>query len=133
LLQSRLASDEKGSSREFENGIYGGRIGVRRSYRVLWVVALAMAGAAGGRMLGEAEQVTAAPDALLGGMRVPGFGEERLDAGRFRALHSAVAPGGERWTTIPWEPDLGQARARAAREGKPLLMWVMDGHPLGCT
>lgn len=69
----------------------------------------------------------------LNGVPVPGFGVERLEEDRFRALHRATAPGGERWTRIPWEPDLGKARERAAREGKPLLMWVMDGHPLGCT
>jgi hypothetical protein len=69
----------------------------------------------------------------LGGLPVPGFGTERLEEARFRALHAAVRPQGERWATIPWEPDLARARERAAREGKPLLMWVMDGHPLGCT
>ena len=28
---------------------------------------------------------------------------------------------------------LWQARERAAAEGKPILLWEMDGHPLGCT
>jgi hypothetical protein len=82
--------------------------------------------------------VLADPPASLGqlsGLPVPGFAVERLEEERFRALHRSAAPRGqgERWTTIPWEPDLGEARERAAREGKPLLMWVMDGHPLGCT
>lgn len=79
---------------------------------------------------------TALADAHLGrlnGLPVPGFGVERLEEARFRALHQATAPRGERWTRISWEPDLGRARERGAREGKPLLMWVMDGHPLGCT
>jgi hypothetical protein len=39
----------------------------------------------------------------------------------------------ERWETIPWETDLLAARARAAREGKPIFIWSMNGHPLGCT
>jgi hypothetical protein len=38
-----------------------------------------------------------------------------------------------RWATIPWLHDLWQARQLAARQGKPILLWEMDGHPLGCT
>ncbi len=37
------------------------------------------------------------------------------------------------WASIPWEIDLWQARRRAAKEGKPIVLWEMDGHPLGCT
>jgi len=25
------------------------------------------------------------------------------------------------------------AQAAATREGKPIFIWAMDGHPLGCT
>ena len=32
-----------------------------------------------------------------------------------------------------WLTDLWQARKLAARQGKPILLWEMDGHPLGCT
>ena len=39
----------------------------------------------------------------------------------------------DRWTEIPWRTDLAQARSEAARLGKPLFLWVMDGHPLGFT
>jgi len=71
----------------------------------------------------------------LHGIPVPGFNVTKLPAAQFAALHAAVAPGGEneRWKEVPWESDLWTAKQRAAREGKPLLMWVMDGHPLGCT
>lgn len=71
----------------------------------------------------------------LRGVAVPGFSVEKLAATQFAALHAAVTPRGEaeRWKEIPWEADLWAAKQRAAREGKPLLMWVMDGHPLGCT
>ncbi len=37
------------------------------------------------------------------------------------------------WRSIPWMTDLWQARELAARVGKPILLWEMDGHPLGCT
>jgi hypothetical protein len=37
------------------------------------------------------------------------------------------------WAKIPWLTDLTQARRVAAGQGKPILLWEMDGHPLGCT
>ena len=42
-------------------------------------------------------------------------------------------PGELRWKQIPWSTDLWKARAAASRTGKPILLWSMDGHPLGCT
>jgi hypothetical protein len=63
----------------------------------------------------------------------PAFAAATLPEAEFRRLHRTTAPGAERWAEIPWETDLAAARARSAREGRPLLMWVMDGHPLGCT
>jgi hypothetical protein len=41
--------------------------------------------------------------------------------------------GEDRWAAIPWQTSLWQARQTAAREGKPIVLWEMDGHPLGCT
>ncbi len=38
-----------------------------------------------------------------------------------------------KWTQIPWMLDLWDARKRAASLGKPILLWEMDGHPLGCV
>ena len=43
------------------------------------------------------------------------------------------ATGEEKWQQIPWQADLWKARQQAAAEGKPILLWEMDGHPLGCT
>jgi hypothetical protein len=37
------------------------------------------------------------------------------------------------WLSIPWETDLAAARRKAAAESKPIFLWEMDGHPLGCT
>lgn len=42
-------------------------------------------------------------------------------------------PEEERWTAIPWETDLWEARARAERANKPVFMWAMNGNPLGCV
>ena len=39
-------------------------------------------------------------------------------------------PEEELWETIPWKTSLLEARALAARQGKPIFLWSMDGHPL---
>ena len=38
-----------------------------------------------------------------------------------------------RWLEIDWKTDLWEARKEAARTGKPIYLWEMDGHPLGCV
>jgi hypothetical protein len=63
----------------------------------------------------------------------PSFQAQTLSPQEFARLHASGRPAAEKWTEIPWETDLTQARERSAKENKPLLMWVMDGHPLGCT
>jgi hypothetical protein len=37
------------------------------------------------------------------------------------------------YQSIPWIPSFAQGVQRASAEGKPLLFWAMNGHPLGCT
>ncbi len=54
------------------------------------------------------------------------------------ALDAKIAPvlptkAEEKWLTIPWRTDLWAARADAQRENKPMFLWVMNGHPMGCT
>ena len=45
-----------------------------------------------------------------------------------------VAPATElAWEQIPWRPSFLTGLREAAAAGKPLLLWVMNGHPLGCT
>lgn len=39
----------------------------------------------------------------------------------------------EKWLSIPWRTDLFQARIDAQKESKPIFMWIMNGHPMGCT
>jgi hypothetical protein len=39
----------------------------------------------------------------------------------------------EKWNEVPWLSSLWDARRKAAAEGKPILLWEMDGHPLGCV
>jgi len=60
---------------------------------------------------------------------------EPIRPDQFARLQALIKPGKDedRWVTIPWLNDLWQARQLAARQGKPILLWEMDGHPLGCT
>jgi hypothetical protein len=50
-------------------------------------------------------------------------------------LHALIKPQAddEAWAKIPWMTSLWEARHKAAAAGKPILLWEMDGHPLGCT
>jgi hypothetical protein len=53
----------------------------------------------------------------------------------FRELHTLIKPtvAELQWNKIPWLTSLWEARQKAAAQGKPILLWEMDGHPLGCT
>ena len=63
----------------------------------------------------------------------PWAGAAELDQQTFQQLHSELQPGDEPWRTIPWQIALLGARETAANQGKPIFIWAMDGHPLGCT
>lgn len=54
---------------------------------------------------------------------------------QFDKIHSMVRPAEQEapWSDIAWMTSLWQARERAAKEGKPLLIWAAGGggHPMG--
>jgi len=52
---------------------------------------------------------------------------------KFDKLRALIKPKPGGFDDIPWMTDLWEARKKAAAEGKPLLVWVGDGHPLGWT
>ena len=60
---------------------------------------------------------------------------EPIRPDQFAKLQALIKPdqGEDQWAQIPWVTDLWQARKLAAAQGKPILLWEMDGHPLGCT
>ena len=39
----------------------------------------------------------------------------------------------EQWRAIPWRDTLGGAVLEADEQERPVLLWAMNGHPLGCT
>lgn len=72
-------------------------------------------------------------DALLATLLLAAGGDDvKVEAiGTLQALIKP-RPDETRWEEIPWEVDLWDARRKAAREGKPLMLWEMDGNPMGC-
>jgi hypothetical protein len=59
---------------------------------------------------------------------------EQLTEAKFDGVRKAVLPadGEDDFAKIPWLTSIWDARVKAAKEGKPILLWEMDGHPLGC-
>lgn len=60
---------------------------------------------------------------------------EPIKPEHFNKLHSIIMPNPdeEKFMQIPWMIDLWEARKKAASEDRPILLWEMDGHPLGCV
>lgn len=94
---------------------------------ILCLAALPDAGTAADPAGAPASVVQGAPDAPAA-LRTTG------DRALARWL-ARVEPGEDErtWQTIPWLPSLWEGLLASAREGRPLLLWVMNGHPLGCT
>lgn len=42
-------------------------------------------------------------------------------------------PAEVKWLSIPWQTNLMEARRLAAQRHQPLFLWIMNGHPMGCT
>ena len=38
-----------------------------------------------------------------------------------------------KWLAIPWRVSFWQGVQDSQIDGKPILLWAMNGHPLGCT
>jgi hypothetical protein len=57
-----------------------------------------------------------------------------LSEAEYASILKVVRPavGEDKFDQIPWLTSLWDARKQAAKEGKPILLWEMDGHPLGC-
>ena len=64
---------------------------------------------------------------------VPALAQQKPASDSFEKLHALMKPQADewKWSHIPWMSDLGEARRKAAAEGKPLYVWTMAGEPLG--
>ena len=58
---------------------------------------------------------------------------QELALEEYNQLHVELVPEKATWQSIPWQTSLIDAQNIAASENKPIFIWSMDGHPLGCT
>lgn len=58
-----------------------------------------------------------------------------LDSETSQSILRFVRPRPEElsWQAIPWQTSIPEALNIAARERKPVLLWTMNGNPLGLT
>tara|TARA_R110002072_G_scaffold139249_3_gene282767 strand:- start:50761 stop:51081 length:321 start_codon:yes stop_codon:yes gene_type:complete len=58
-----------------------------------------------------------------------------LDATSFAAWRDHIAPLAEenRWLQIDWQDSIAAGMQAASKQQRPMLLWLMNGHPLGCT
>ena len=63
------------------------------------------------------------------------LGATELSPATLPGLQALIGPAEneQNWLQIPWETDLATARAKAEHTKRPVFLWEMDGHPLGCT
>lgn len=69
------------------------------------------------------------------GLTATSGGAQELTAEACTTVRAAVLPSedDERWRSIPWHDTLGTAVLEADEQQRPVLLWAMNGHPLGCT
>lgn len=72
---------------------------------------------------------------LAPGAAAQGNPAHTVGLGDLTAWRGHLAPSEEetRWRTIPWRATTGEGLRDSARAEKPMLLWLMNGHPLGCT
>jgi hypothetical protein len=56
-------------------------------------------------------------------------------SGNLQHWKSLIVPSASeaRYEEVGWYPSMWSAVVEAQRQDKPVLLWAMNGHPLGCT
>lgn len=60
-------------------------------------------------------------------------GDGPLSETEFQSLMDQLQEESAAWKSIPWQTSMVLAQNLAAKQQKPIFIWAMDGHPLGCT
>jgi hypothetical protein len=65
----------------------------------------------------------------------PAKGKIELNDQNYAEWRKHILPdtGEMAWLQIPWATTFKDGIVAADAAGKPLLLWTMNGHPLGCT
>jgi hypothetical protein len=92
---------------------------------------------AGARLCDAAVGVLLSAALLLTAACGPGTagGAPRLDADTLAAWQACIEPDAAElsFERIPWLPSYVEGVQVANAQRMPLLLWIMNGHPLGCT
>ena len=58
-----------------------------------------------------------------------------VDAATHAAWRDHIAPRAaeNRWLQIDWHDSISTGIQAATEQQRPMLLWLMNGHPLGCT
>ncbi|MED5553863.1 MAG: hypothetical protein VX530_02180 [Candidatus Neomarinimicrobiota bacterium] len=61
--------------------------------------------------------------------------EFQLNDGTYNMWQDFIKPTSDElaWAQIPWRSTFYDVLIDSDHQQKPLLLWVMNGHPLGCT
>ena len=78
---------------------------------------------------------TSAQDGAAGDVPAPPTAGMPLTLETLEIWHNFIQPDGDevRWQDIPWRASLWQAVVDAQAQRRPVLLWTMNGHPMGCT
>lgn len=62
-------------------------------------------------------------------------GAAELNESTFEQWRDRILPGAEEmsYSKIAWRTSFWEAVIEAQEREKPILLWTMNGHPLGCT
>jgi len=67
--------------------------------------------------------------------RLPNSGNPEVTEGTLRHWLDTIRPSPDelKWQAVPWRARFWDAVIEAQEADKPVLLWAMNGHPLGCT
>lgn len=65
----------------------------------------------------------------------PSAPAEILTSTTYSQIKSHVLPKPQeiQFQEVPWRATLWEAIVEGQRQNRPILLWAMNGHPLGCT
>lgn len=72
---------------------------------------------------------------LIAVLLAPSPSDEILDRATYDEIREHVLPteDEERWTEIPWRSTFWDGIQDAREKDRPVVLWAMNGHPLGCV
>jgi hypothetical protein len=90
------------------------------------VFALGVVGAGAGRM---------ARETVAAGAEKEGPRTVILTDANYTQLHESAHPTDAElaWRKVPWLPSVWDGIVEGQKSDRPILMWILNGHPLACT